>query len=138
MLRDVIIIDDKNIKDPKEFLYALRAFADRLIETIPRALESPIAMETPIYNTFKIYCARDGHTGRLRMYSEVETIATPKKINRRLMSEEWNAGYNAAMDDERFDRTKPKDWKDGYRVAACGYIKGGVVGMEVVANANEL
>ena len=64
------------------------------------------------------------------MYAEVETRATPKRIDRRKMSAEWNAGYNAAMDDERFDRTKPKDWQDGYRVAACGYMKGGVVGME--------
>lgn len=133
MLKDVIIFNDKYIETPAHFFEIMREYINRLDEKMPSLLESPIATEKPLYDTFKIYCERDGQTGLVRMYAEVETRATPKRIDRREMSEEWNAGYNAAMDDERFDRTKPKDWQDGYRVAACGYIKGGVVGMEGAA-----
>lgn len=133
MIKDVIILDDKYIESPADFFSIMRQYINRLDEKMPSLLESPIATEEPLYDTFKIYCKREAETGFVHIYAEVETRATPKRIDRREMSEEWNAGYNAAMDDERFDRTKPKDWQDGYRVAACGYIKGGVVGMEGAA-----
>lgn len=133
MIKDVIVFNDEYIESPSVFFSIMREYIDRLEKKMPSLLESPIATEKPLYDTFKIYCKREGETGAVYMYAEVETRATPKRIDRREMSEEWNAGYNAAMDDERFDRTKPKDWQDGYMVAACGYMKGGVVGMEGAA-----
>lgn len=133
MIKDVIVFNDEYIESPSVFFSIMREYIDRLEKKMPSLLESPIATEKPLYDTFKIYCKREGETGAVYMYAEVETRATPKRIDRREMSEEWNAGYNAAMDDERFDRTKSTDWQAGYRVAACGYIKGGVVGMEGAA-----